>query len=220
MFNLKWGLFPAIAAFVIALILSLTAQTGFFIALFRAAIFAALFFGVGVGLFYVIKNFIPELLETEDEASEAVANIFSTEQPGSRVNISLDESTAGAAVPEGGAIDEVGNFSELVIGGNKAAAKSKDIDQNPSSGYTGGEIPSAFGEDEAESESSDVGDFIMNFGSFDFESGAESGGSYSDSDSVPERRNTGSKPVPFEGDYNPKEIAAGIRTVLEKDKKG
>jgi hypothetical protein len=32
-----------------------------------------------------------------------------------------------------------------------------------------------------------------------------------------ERKTTGNKPQPFEGDYNPKEIAAGIRTVLEKD---
>lgn len=36
--------------------------------------------------------------------------------------------------------------------------------------------------------------------------------------SPPQRKASGNKPVEFEGDFNPKEIAAGIRTVLDKDK--
>jgi hypothetical protein len=37
---------------------------------------------------------------------------------------------------------------------------------------------------------------------------------------APERKPVGNKPEKFEGDFSPKEIAAGIRTILEKDDKG
>jgi len=37
---------------------------------------------------------------------------------------------------------------------------------------------------------------------------------------LPERKVSGNRSQAMEGDFNPKEIASGIRTVLEKDKKG
>jgi hypothetical protein len=36
--------------------------------------------------------------------------------------------------------------------------------------------------------------------------------------SLPERRPSGNKAQPLKGDFNPKELAAGIRTVLNKEK--
>jgi hypothetical protein len=47
------------------------------------------------------------------------------------------------------------------------------------------------------------------------------GGFGSDADpDQPERKVSGNKPQEFEGDFSPKEIAAGLHTMLEKEKKG
>lgn len=219
MINLKWGIFPAVAAFFIALLLRLTAgQASFLDSLLLAVVFAAVFFGVGIGLWFIINKFIPELLTAEEE-NDNVANIFATDQAGPQINISVGDSTP-IAVPQGGAIDEVENISDLMNGKNRKTVKAEDIDQSPATGYTESVMEPA-------NENADVGDFIMNFSSFDLDSEADSyslpsnSGSSSDlADEQPERRHTGNKPVEFEGDFNPKEIAAGIRTVLEKDKKG
>jgi len=80
----------------------------------------------------------------------------------------------------------------------------------------------------------DDGDFSLNFSSFvpsstgipeldsftSFHSAGSGGNSEENTTDDNERRTTGNKPTAFEGDFNPKEIASGLRTVLEKDKKG
>jgi hypothetical protein len=45
-------------------------------------------------------------------------------------------------------------------------------------------------------------------------------GSDAASEDLPERKVSGNKPVEFEGDFKPKEIALGIHTMLEKENKG
>jgi hypothetical protein len=86
-----------------------------------------------------------------------------------------------------------------------------------------------------------LGDFSMDFGAFVPENGKEGGGtdpfmdSFSfppgagdsasaeetpSSPAAPQRKSSGNKTTELQGDFNPKEIAAGIRTVMEKDKKG
>jgi len=82
-----------------------------------------------------------------------------------------------------------------------------------------------------------LGDFSMDFGAFAPEGGKGGASSLMDpfsfmpgsGDSVsaeetpaaaPQRSSSSSKTAELQGDFNPKDIAAGIRTVLEKDKKG
>ena len=234
MFNLKWGIFPAAAAFILAFLLSLLiGHASFLNALLRALIFAAIFFALGAGFWIIIKTFLPELLTPQSRA-EPVTNIFSIEQPGSRVNITLDESThandvSNAALPSGGSIDEVENISHLVSGTFRPSVKSRDIDQNPFSGYTEeASEPASMDEGSTAKSDSNFGDFFSDFSSFIPETGGDSfspslgNESYTEpvSETPAKRRNSGSKPVKMEGDFNPKEIAAGIRTVLEKDKRG
>jgi len=93
-----------------------------------------------------------------------------------------------------------------------------------------------------ESEDDEAGEFSMDFSAFvpggldgegdgegESEAGAnpdsfsffpEAGGSgLFEEPAAPERKASRNKPMKLEGDFNAKEIAAGLRTVLEKDKK-
>ncbi|MDR0494361.1 MAG: hypothetical protein LBG95_01860 [Treponema sp.] len=234
MFNFKWSLVSGGAALVLAFVTSLLlGHASLPVALTRAGIFAALFFGLGSGVFALINNFIPELLSGSYE--NATDHIFSTDSTGSRVNITLDDNTSNAALPDtnnsSANADEVGDFNDLVSGAFQAR---KDIDQSSSSGYTGNEDKGDFLP--VFDDINDLGDFSMDFGAFvSDEGGAASAGSDMDSFSFfpgtddsgeteeyspPERKSSMNKSTELKGDFNPKEIAAGIRTVLEKDKKG
>jgi hypothetical protein len=236
MFNLNWGLISGGAALVLAFITSLLlGQTTLLIALLRAGIFAAVFFGLGTGISALINIFIPELLS--GSKPDAADNVFSAGSAGSRVNITLDDDVSNAALPDTGNAssndDEVGSFNDLISG---AIQTARDIDQNPPTSYTVNdnkeEFASAFNTDKTD----DLGDFSMDFSAFvsdgdgmapadsemdSFSFFPETGGfGAAEENSLPERKVSGNKPTELKGDFNPKEIAAGIRTVLEKDKKG
>jgi len=81
-------------------------------------------------------------------------------------------------------------------------------------------IPGGLGGDNAAEESESSEDLDSDLDSFSFFSDSPGGGSTkSEESTVPERRVSRNKPMKLEGDFNAKEIAAGLRTVLEKDKK-
>ena len=236
MFNLKWSIICAAAAFALALAASLLlGHTTLLVALLRAAIFAILFFGLGAAIWALINTFLPELLSPSAEGN-GVSNVFSPEVTGSRINITVDDepnANSSPALPEekedAPDVEGMGDFSDLITGSIKTA---QDIDQNPSTGYTEGaeELPSVFGNVKLE----ETGDFSMDFGAlvsdgeageeleeldaFSFLSDGNNSGNSEDF-SAPERKSSGNKPAKLEGDFDPKEIAAGLRTVLEKDKK-
>jgi hypothetical protein len=243
MLKVKWGIFAGGAALVLAFTTSLLlGQTSLSIAVLRALCFAALFFGMGIGASALINAFIPELL-SQDDKNDITRDVFSMESPGSRVNITIGDS-ANPALPDDdsgiSSVDSVGDFGDLTPGPSSPAEKSqtynsKDIDQNLASSYTtmsAEEFPPAL----SDAGNDDSGGFSMDFGAFISDSGGmgeldsyiDSFSGFSDSDGYakreeappPERKLSGNKPVKFEGDFNPKEIAAGIRTVLQKDKRG
>jgi hypothetical protein len=240
MFNLKWGVIFGGAAFALALITSLTlGQTTLLVALVRALCFMILFFGIGIGAWAVIVIFIPDLLPTGSPHDDAVANVFSGESAGSRVNITLDDESDAALPdtdydsPESG---EVGHFSDLIADSISSGANiTEDVDETPNAGYTGGteDLAPAF----ENIKLSGPGDFSLDFGAFvldgsddgeaggtDSSAGSSSpfsgGGSFGDFDDTPApapKTSSGNKPMKLEGDFDPKEIAAGLRTVLKKE---
>jgi len=247
--NVKWGIYAAVAALLLAFTTSLIlGQASFVISLLRGLAFAALFFILGVGIWTLINTFIPELLFPE--AHDAAANIFGTESSdlqgsgsqlsGSRVNITLGD-RSDAALPEGnGSDDEVGNISDLVSGAIDPAGeakRSRGLDEITENSYTmAGEAVVPPPNDIAEPlPSHEGGGFAMNFDSFTMGGGLagldtfgdsfslppDSGGTAKKEEaSLPERKVAGNTPKALEGDFNPKDIALGIRTVLETDKKG
>jgi len=245
--NVKWGVYAAIAALLLSFLTGiLMGHAVFSVALVRALIFAALFFGLGVGAWTIINTFIPELLFPE--TNDASVNIFGSESSdlpspdpqsyGSHINITLGDRSE-AALPEsnGSDSDEVGNISDLISGAVNPAKETKwqtGLDEIKENSYTSnGEdiIPSLSGA--AEPSPFEGGGFTMNFDSLtmgvgggldpfgdSFSLPADSGGAAKKEEVLPERKVAGNTPMELEGDFNPKDIALGIRTVLETDKKG
>ena len=113
--NFKWGLTAAIVAMIVSVGLGLLSGVGIFHVFLRALIFGLVFFGFGFGLRFLISSFFPEILFTEEESYAQE----SFDQPGARVNITLDN-TGEFAVPElyktPGDPDELGNIEDLVSG--------------------------------------------------------------------------------------------------------
>ena len=249
--NVKWGVYAAGAALLLAFTTSLAVgQASFGIAILRALAFAGLFFILGTGAWTLINNFIPELLVPE--TNDAAANIFGTEpsgldnpdsQPyGSRVNITLGDGSEAALPDNNGAdADEVGNIADLVSGAVDPAEESKrqrGLDGINESSYNGIAEETAItmeGFAEPSPAAEESGGFSMNFDSFALGGGStglepfgdsfslppDSGAAAKEEDVfVPERKVAGNTPMALEGDFNPKDIALGIRTVLETDKKG
>ena len=268
MFNAKWGIICGGAAFVLAFITSLLlGHTSLSAALLRGGGFAALFFGLGAGIWALVNVFIPELLAAQNDD---VNNVFSKKATGARVNITLDDSSSSvfsAALPGTGTgmgladEEEVGNFKDLL---SRSTSPRRDIDQKPAAGYTEQDGQEGQGEQEELSSVFDtsldtsldaslggsiensldgvkvegLGDFSMDFGAFVPEGGKGGSDPLMDpfsfmpgtDDSIgaeeapaavsSQRSSSSGKPMELQGDFNPKDIAAGIRTVLEKDKKG
>jgi hypothetical protein len=225
-------------------------QASFVVALLRALVFAALFFVLGTGTWALINNFIPELLfpEANDAAANIfgpeIAGLQASDSQlyGSQVNITLGD-RGDAALPEndGSDAEDVGNIADLVSGAVDPAEEAKrqrGLDGINENSYTdsGGDVTSSlndFAEPLPAAEES--GGFAMNFDSLTMGGGTSGLEPFGDSFSLPpdsgrtareeeiplpERKVTGNKPMALEGDFNPKDIALGIRTVLENDKKG
>ena len=249
MFNVKWGLFAGGAACALAFVTSLLmGQVPLLIALLRALCFAAVFFGIGFGVRILISAFIPELLfagSPEKKDNDIVENVFKTETPGSQIDVTVDDlpiptvDTSGAALPDTesnaqGAV-EVGDITDLIAG------KTKDVDQDDTNGYNNDE---GFAPDGPGDMPLDFSAFTAGTGAVSgksSESEAEKNLPMGETDSmmdvfalfsddsdfkedesvfVPERKVSSNKPEKLEGDFNAKELAAGIRTVLEKGKRG
>ncbi|MDR1858827.1 MAG: hypothetical protein LBQ69_05105 [Treponema sp.] len=237
MFNLKWGLICSLTAFALAFLMSLFAgHTPLTVALLRGLIFAVLFFILGTGAWMLINSFIPEVLSPE-HGNDPAFSIFSGEPPaGSRVNITLgDQSEATLPGKDGKPhdLDEVEDINDLVSGNLKRTARR--IDQTPANSYNdeSGEFAPVL--ENYMAAQGGEGDFSVDFGSLitggdsepeEFQPLSDSfphfssgeGDSAPEGPSKPERKAARNKPEKFEGDFDAKEIAAGLRTVLQKDK--
>jgi len=258
MFNVKWAVFPAGAAFLLAFILSLLlGQVGLALALLRAVVFAVLFFGMGCGAWVLINTYIPELLLFENKKN-AEEGVFETDLPsesssesltGSNINITLGD-TEGAAMPssmpaalpsDSYGIEGIGNIADLVSSAIDPTGKTGDIDQAPANNYTSdlGDFNFANTSDDpgkpiaAVAEVAGLGDFSSFFDGLTAPSAVEntddsfsdlfqalSSGTKQAGSEEMERKVATAKPMEVKGDFSPKEIAAGIRTVLAKEKRG
>jgi hypothetical protein len=251
--NYKWGFVPAIFAFIISVLLGVISGGSFNHVILRALVFAAVFFGLGLGMWFIVNSYFPELL-VDDNVTSA-----QDEKPGTRINITVD-SAGEYAVPElyktSGASDKLGNIEDLISGAFKV--NSESIDRNQEEGYNEDRDQS-----NPDNENIDFQDMFQDTADFDkspggkpvftpsfvddagslgglpdldamataFSSGESFGGSspigYSGGSSVlsdfEEKKDSsshyvGNKPEPMKGDYDPQEIAQGIRTMLSKDK--
>jgi hypothetical protein len=197
--------------------------------LIRALLFGVLFFVFTFLVFWLVGQYIPELLSgsTDD---------FDIPAPGSRVNLQVGDD---GAFPSGDP-DEIDN-----INGQKAQVTMENPDkQGMDHGSEGsynakGELADS-SSDPADLDAVDFSGAAADFTGEAPQRNARAGGDLPDIDPLPEafvpeqggetvvydmpgeRRplSTHTKKPGFEGDFDPKELAQAIKTVLRKEEKG
>lgn len=220
MINLKWSAFAGGFGLVISLLMGIISGAGLPIALLRAGIFGAAFFVLAGLVWILINNFIPELLYpgTGDEDSRL--------RPGSQVDISVDDGQE-SALPEmyrGSAGDEVDNISDL-MSGKTVPVNNTGMDQKREDGYTKNSGLDLQTESPAVSSGTSAGeDDVLGGALPDLDSMAgafvqsrEDAAEAELEEPFPERRPAGNKTQSLRGDFNPKELAAAIRTKINKE---
>jgi hypothetical protein len=241
MFDFKISGIAAGLAFILSFLVGMVSGASFPALLVRPLIFGVLAFLVASLVYLVISRFLPELMDQGgwDEASGEDQDL----NPGSRVNITENEPSArmflGAQADD--SEDGLGDISSLAGAGEGSAMQAAGMDLQSKDGYTKEgdsgipaaarreDIPAGNGRAAVMPEMAPVSD---NLGSMDilpdldsmagaFLSGsgeeAEDTTEYSTSAAPAKRPSTSAKGQKMEGDFNPKELAAGIRTILKKE---
>ena len=136
MINFKWGLIFAVFAFIFSVMLGLVNLVNPVHILRNAIIFSVVFFGLGLGLYFLIHSFFPELLYISEEP----AKTEEPEQKSSLIDITLG--TSGEyAVPElyRNTDDgpEMGNIEDLISGAFKPRGTSDSFQSTPGAGSRG-----------------------------------------------------------------------------------
>jgi hypothetical protein len=230
MFNLKWSGAAGAFAFALSLLIGLLGG-GALIALIRALFFGVFFFALGSLAYWLISRFLPELLDPEDFDDDDDDG----EEAGSRVNIAV-EGGEDFALP--GALN--GDFAELdsLPGlGGKAAGEAPGgpgnpaaLDQNGEDDYTekgngaqfgagasgesGGFVAIPGDSTNSVDELPDLGNLPSGF----LPSGGELETKVSMSPpAIPDTQAGGAGKKPGAGDFNLKEMASAIQTILRKD---
>lgn len=222
MFNLKWSAIAGGFGLIASLLVGIISGAGFPIVLIRAAVFGAGFFLLAGVFWFLISNFIPELLEPEAGNGEG------GEIPGSRVDISVGDGQE-SALPElyrDSGEDEVDDIERL-ISGKPIPANNPGMDQNGEDGYTKNSGPEFQSEGQAASagmtavEDYDAAgplpDLDALAGSFSAAREEAAEPEPEPERPVPERKPAGNKAQNVQGDFHPKELAAAIRTKISKD---
>lgn len=248
MFNFKISGFAAGAAFVLSLLVGLVSGAPAPILLLRALLFAVLFFLLICLVFWLLNQFVPELLSAADDGLDLA--------PGSRVDISVGPDRIEGAFPAGDhdAVDDIEKTPPLSAPGDADSLFSAPggLDQGEEGGYTtGGSLPAEWPDGNSAGkgagfETADSGeiDLMPDFDSLSaaFFSNADSpaagGGEKpaepeeisafetpafdSPESGAPEPRRplSSSKNSSMKGDFNPKELAQAIQTVLKKEEQG
>jgi hypothetical protein len=227
LFNFKIGGIVAGAAFVLSVVFGLFSGAGILIILVRALIFSALFFALSCLIIWLITQFMPELLNpSEDDLGFPPS--------GSQVDISLGDDRITGAFPADSSetVDDIAGKPST-----PAKSASLPLDQNENTRYN------VQGDEDGGLEV-DNSAVDMAFGS---DAGMSGGGSFADalpemdgisegpSESAPQavnadgididsseewRPKSSSKKAEMAGDFNPKELAQAIQTVLKRDNKG
>jgi hypothetical protein len=227
LFNFKISGIAAGIAFVLSLLVGIISGSGFFTAIFRALIFAVLFFVLFCLIFWVVGQFMPELLSAGEDDLDLV--------PGSRVNLTASGPIVGAFPT--GSVEDVDDIEGKAARNAPLSQRSGEdlgsfgpasagMDQGDQSGYTRGGGGLGSGTSSMDASGGDGGlmpDFDVLSGSSSNSSGAEAEADSTvyETPSEPRRplsTRTGKNDIM--GDFDPKELAQAIRTVLKKEDKG
>ncbi|MDR1566047.1 MAG: hypothetical protein LBS48_02040 [Treponema sp.] len=230
MFDVRISGIIAGAAFVLSLLVGLISRAALPVLFVRAFIFAVLFFVLSGLIFSLVSRFLPELLEGGKDG-------FAPNPRGSKVNIVEDDIPEPVPAVPGMVFarpedseEDLGNISDLAAQNPvrpRQDGKEPDIpglDQESQSDYTEkGQMEASSGSRDAPGSSGEGGpmdilpDLDSLAGAFlSSPGGNEEAAEYSAADPVKKQSLYG-KGQKMEGDFNPKDLAAGIRTILNKE---
>ena len=243
MFNLKISGIAAGTAFIFSVIIGMISRSSFPVLILRALAFSALFFVISGFIRVLVSRFLPELLE-EGGMDDTVP------RPGSRINITEGNDYYQGISPEvsqeypkpsvigaqpDDSEDGLGNISDLLgrSGLNLVDNPGTGMDQNGPDGYTdNGELgaPSAAYPGKGQADGDDVNipasvdvlpDLESMAGAFSPATGYGDSETTEYSVSAPAKKPSLKDKAPeWSGDFNAKELAAGLRTILNKEKEG
>jgi hypothetical protein len=190
------------AAFVLSFLIGIISGAGFPMILVRALIFGAAFFALAVGAYWLISQFLPDLASGSEFPS-------GTETPGSRVNISVGDGEAG---PEEGDEERTGGLDQ----GDTIGYTRKGEEENTGSGAPQAALPAEAALPEMDSgDAADGVDVLPNL-----DGAAESflpPAAEDEAPPAPARSPSGNKPHNLGGDFNVKDMASAIQTILKRD---
>jgi hypothetical protein len=264
MFNLRWSVIAAAAAFVVSLALGISVQGQILIILIRAFCFAVVFFLLAHLIWRLINKYIPDLLRMPEDSSP-MADLES----GGRVNITVgdgeDSIPPNAALPPEGRVDDVENIADVMSRGPLPSRNTRPspappeispgaspeppppspalsvpvpgpvqgMDQGLQSGYTESKndvsrasSPSIQAPAGGFSDLGDTSGGIESLPDLDALAGSFLSPAAAGEDSVPAGQ--GLSPRPAGGarskkgreageDFNPKELASAIQTIIKRD---
>jgi len=232
------------AAFILSLIIGFASGAAFSAILLRAIVFALVFFALsGLGG-VLVSRFLPELLsDTEAGGGSGDIDDYDISVPGSRVDISVGETPIEGAFPDDAseAVDDIAgspSTGSFTTGGNAASshgqgdlqadfsnAERSPLDQGKKTGYNQErDITDDIGSlvdqgDFAEGQTEalpDMGNIAEGY------TEGESGQNVEAEDFAPpeEPLRVSSKKPTVADDFNPRELAKAIQSVLKKEEKG
>ena len=226
MFNFKISGAAAGIAFIFSLILGFFSGAGLLILFLRALIFGAVFFGLSCLVFWILAQYLPEILNIkEDELGFPVS--------GSRVDISLgDEKIAGAfPIDNSEIVDDIsGKPSTQPRTAVEPLDQRKKAEYNKEGGIEGdfdaltglANMPDSgigtAGKAGSMDTLADMDGFTDN--TLGSSSNAADKDTFSFESSEPGWSKSSSKQSGLSGDFDPKELAQAIKTVLNRDGKG
>jgi hypothetical protein len=231
MINFKVCGIAAGAAFVLSLLIGVFSRTAFSVILVRGFVFAVVFFALSGMVFWLVSRYLPELLS--GGGAGGGGDDLDIPASGSHVDISVGSPVAGAFPEDASdAIDDIAGspstgsytarpsseaalsqaeYTPLDHEGNTGYNQERGIDGNIGSPGGGGlgALEGTNGE-----ALPDMG--ALAEGAVEDEQEVET----EDFDSPESSPRSSSKKPAMEGDFDPKELAKAIHTVLVKDEKG
>ena len=235
MFNFKISGIAAGIAFILSLLIGLFSGAGFTVIFFKAVIFGGIFFTLSCIVYWLINQFIPELLNPPEDD-------LGFPSSGSKIDISIGDGPLMGAFPIDNSemVDDIaGKPSTQARSSYGRAAESQfaslPLDPGENSGYN------AYGNVSGDLENledipgtvSDAGmtgrggfsDTLPDMdGLTDGFTGSAAGmaeeNAFDFGNSGRKRSKKSSKKPGMADDFNPKELAQAIQTVLKKDEKG
>jgi hypothetical protein len=245
-FNLRWSGIAAAAAFIISLTLGISVRAHILVVLLRALGFGAAFFVLTTLIWRLVNRYLPELLQNPSPQDDSLMPGLEAGSR-VNITLGDGEIPRDAAVPPEESSDEsVGNIADVARIGRSIRETAREtvlppepspvpvqgMDQSPQSRYTqGGE-----GENPAAPVSVPKGGFPGVSGLGDLSGGVESlpdldalagtflsSGTAGGEEEVSTPGSTGAgeyrskKGKEVGEDFNPKELASAIQTILKRD---